>query len=155
MRAEFLECCGKVVSTGNTTYVNISKYKSNKFFKKKTSNKIDIKKEIVLLTYCQNCNHTIIKFLWYINTRDRFDAYVESKIIKGKKADKICEEYRGFWEYQKLPEPILNKDFGKQSKKLSWVYGKINKDGISQVPRYLDETDNAGHKIACPVKIIS
>ena len=154
MRAEYLECCGKVVSTGNQTYVNITKYKSNKFFKKKTSNKLTIKKEIVLLTYCQNCNHTIIKFLWYINTRDRFDAYVESKVVKGKKADKICEEYNRFWEYQRLPEPILNNEYGKQSKKLAWVYGKINKDGISQVPRYLDETDNAGHKIACPVKII-
>lgn len=154
MRAEYLECCGKVVSTGNQTYVNITKYKSNKFFKKKTSNKLTIKKEIVLLTYCQNCNHTVIKFLWYINTRDRFDAYVESKVVKGKKADKICEEYNRFWEYQRLPEPILNNEYGKQSKKLAWVYGKINKDGISQVPRYLDETDNAGHKIACPVKII-
>ena len=97
MRAEYLECCGKVVSTGNQTYVNITKYKSNKFFKKKTSNKLTIKKEIVLLTYCQNCNHTVIKFLWYINTRDRFDAYVESKVVKGKKADKICEEYNRFW----------------------------------------------------------
>ena len=100
MRAEYLECCGKVVSTGNQTYVNITKYKSNKFFKKKTSNKLTIKKEIVLLTYCQNCNHTVIKFLWYINTRDSFDAYVESKVVKGKKADKICEEYNRFWEYQ-------------------------------------------------------
>lgn len=154
MRAEFLECCGKVISTGNQTYVNITKYKSNKFFKKYTSKKLAIKKEIVLLTHCQNCNHAVIKFLWYINTRDRFDAYVESKVIKGKKADKICEEYMRFWQYQKLTEPILNYEYGKQSKNIAWVYGKINKDGISQVPRYLDETDNAGHKMAVPVKII-
>lgn len=149
-----MECCGRVVSTGNKTYVNIIKYKSKNFFKKKTSKKLDIKKEIVLFTYCQNCNHAVIKFLWYVNARDRFDAYVESKIIKGKKADKICEEYRRFWVYQKLPEPILNFKYGKQSKKLSWVYGKTNNDGLSQVPRYLDETGNAGHKIACPVKFI-
>lgn len=154
MRAEFLECCGKVVSTGNATYTNIRKYKSHKFFKKYTSQKLEIKKEIILLTYCCNCDHAVIKFLWYVNKRDRFDAYVESKAIKGKKADKICEEYRRFWEYQRLPDPILNAEFAKQSKKLSWIYGKSNKDGLSQTPRYLDETDNAGHKIACPVRVI-
>lgn len=153
MRAEFLECCGRIVSTANQTYVNILRFKSKKFYKKYTSNKMLIKKEIVLLTRCQNCNHIVLKFLWYVSSNDQFSNYVESKVIKGKIADKIFEERRTDWIFYRLPAPVLTDGCGKQSKKVPWVYGKTLNDGLSQVPRYIDETDNAGHKIASPTII--
>jgi len=153
MRAEFLECCSRILSTGSSSYVNIRRFKSNRFYKKYTSNKVEIKKEVVLVAHCQNCEHYMIKFLWYINKRDSFDCYVESKFIKGKKADKVYQERIKDWDFWALPDPVLNTKFDKQSKKVPWVYGKTLDDGISQVPRYIDETDNAGHKMVCPVKI--
>ena len=89
---EYLDCCGIKQSTADEKHT-IDCYKSKRFFKKFTIGKREIKKEILLVSYCMNCKHYILKYLWYIRKGAGFFDYVESKIIRGAKADKIFEEY--------------------------------------------------------------
>lgn len=147
---EILECCGIKQSTASEKHT-IDCYKSKRFFKKFTIGKREIKKEIVLVTFCMNCKHYILKYLWYIRKGAGFFDYVESKTISGKQADKIFYERMDDLEFYPLPKE-KQKPLIKQSKKIPWVYGKTI-DGEKQVPRYIDESDNAGRQIFAPVKV--
>ncbi|MBQ9149851.1 hypothetical protein IJX73_02860 [bacterium] len=147
-----LECCGTIYSTSKNELC-FDCFKSNNFFKKYTSDKREIKKEIALVCICNNCKHYILKFLWYTKKTSNFFDYDEEKLFKGKKADEILKERIEFYLPYSIPKPKKN-DFklGKQSKKLPWIYGKAL-DGETQVPRYDNESGNAGRKIYSKVTI--
>lgn len=148
---EYLDCCGILQSTADEKNT-IDCYKSKRFFKKFTSiDKKEIKKEILLVSFCRNCNHYILKYLWYIRKGAGFFDYVESKIIRGEKADKIFEERINDLTLYPFPKEKQKPNI-KHSKTVPWIYGKVI-DGERQVPRYIDESDNAGRKIYSPVKI--
>lgn len=155
MRAEIiLDCCSYEVKTCSRTYEYIDCYKLNpgeKFFKKKLSNGRLVKREILLVAVCPNCHHWVLKFLWYAKTGGRFQDWDESKIVRGKKADEIFSRRCPLYTLTDIPNPFLPKAEVKQSKRLPWVYGKVI-DGFSQVPRYFNESEDAGLKIVCPVK---
>ena len=89
--------------------------------------------------------------MWYIKKGDSFFDYVESKIFRGEKADKIFEERINDLTFYPLPKEKPKPNI-KHSKKIPWVYGKVI-DSERQVPRYMDESDNAGRKIYSPVKV--
>ncbi len=150
-----LDCCGYQVKTNTKLYEYIECFKSKKgvFFKKKLKDGREIKKEILLLTVCPVCKHYILKFLWYSKTGGRFQDWDEEKIIRGEKADEIFKRKADDFILCDLPNPFKPKPEGKQSKKIPWVYGKTLKDGISQIPRYMDESEDAGLKVVCPVKV--
>lgn len=156
MRGEvILDCCSYEAKTGTKTYEYIECFKlkpGKRFFKKKLKDGRETKKEIILATVCPNCRHYVLKFLWYATSTTRFQDWDESKIVRGKKADEIF--YRRSPDYILIdtPNPFKPKAEGKQLKKIPWVYGKSLKDGISQIPRYIDESEDAGLKIVCPVK---
>lgn len=150
---EFLECCSIFVNTVDNRS-GIDCYKSNRFFKKFTGKNQEIKKEILLVSYCMNCGHYILKFLWYTNKNSTFFDYAESKLIKGKEADKIFAERANDLSLYPLPKNKQKKpSFLKQSKKIPWTYYK-SLDGQSQIRRYIDESGNAGKKIRTPVNIL-
>lgn len=147
---EYLICCGIKQSTADKKHT-IDCYKSKRFFKKYTIGKKEIKKEILLVSYCMNCKHYILKYLWYIRKGAGFFDYVESKIIKGKEADRIFNERMNDLEFYPLPKEKSKSNI-KHSKKIPWIYYKtIN--GEQQIPRYIDESDNAGRKTYSPVKV--
>lgn len=151
MLREVLECCGKFYSTADVEN-RIDCFISDRFFKKFTIGKREIKKEILLVSYCVNCKHYVLKYLWYIKKQAGFFDYVESKVIRGKLADKIFEERQENLKFYPLPKNKLPKlDFLKQSKTVPWIYYK-SLNGETQVPRYIDETGNAGRKIFSPVQ---
>lgn len=146
---EYLDCCGIIQSTADEKHT-IDCYKSKRFFKKFTSiGKKEIKKEILLVSYCMNCKHYILKYLWYIRKGAGFFDYVESKLIKGKEADRIFNERIDDLEFYPLPKPKQKPNI-KHSKKVPWVYYKTV-NGEQQIPRYIDESDNAGRKTYSPV----
>lgn len=149
---ETLTCCGVKYSTANLK-LSFDCFKSNKFFKKYTSDGKEIKKERIIVFLCTNCGHYILKYLWYTKKTGSFFDYCESKEIRGIAADKIFSERVNDFKFCSLPKPKKIKiDFLKQSKKVPWIYYKALNSEI-QIPRYIDESANAGRKIHCPVKI--
>lgn len=154
---EFIGCCGVIKSTADEN-CSIDCYKSNpktgKFFKKFTSEGQEIKKEILLVTYCINCKHYVLKFLWYLKNSAGFFDYAEAKIIRGKEADRIFQERIDGLSFYPLPkEKKTAGNFLKQSKKIPWTYYK-SLNGETQIKRYIDESGNAGKKIYAPVKMV-
>ena len=105
------------------------------------------------MTTCPVCKHLILKYLWYANPMSRFQDWDDEKIIRGAKADEIfsrrCEDY----ESMELPNPFKPQKEPKFTKKIPLIYYK-NIDGYSQIPRYINEADDAGLKVICPVKTI-
>lgn len=148
-----LDCCGYEVKTGSKTYEYIDCFKTIKgrFFKKKLSDGREIKREMLLVALCPTCRHWILKYLWYSKANGRFQDWDESKIIRGKKADEVYDRRAEDYVLVDIPNPFKPKKEGKQSKKIPWVYGKAL-DAYSQIPRYIDETQDAGLKIVCPIK---
>ena len=148
---EYIDCCGIFQTTADEKHT-IDCFESKRFFKKFTTiGKREIKKEILLVSFCRNCNHYVLKYLWYLKRGAGFFDYVESKIIRGSKADKIFEERINDLEFHPIPKEKKNPNI-KHSKTIPWVYYKAVGSEL-QVPRYIDESDNAGRKIFSPVKV--
>lgn len=154
MQKDLLTCCGVKLILQNLEHHHfIDCFSSRKFFKKKLSDGRDIKKEVVLATYCYNCKHYIIKFLWYARQNADFWNFAESKDIRGKLADDVFNRYTDAWDLIDIPNPYKDDKIIKHSKTVPWTYYKaVSK--TTQVPRYIDESANAGRTIYSPVKII-
>jgi len=149
-----LDCCGYEVKTNSKTYEYIDCFKllpGQKFFKKKLSDGRAVKREILLVGHCPNCRHWVLRFLFYAKKNGRFQDWDETKIIRGEKADEIFRRRSDLYELSDLPNPFKPKTDGKQSKKIPWTYYKTI-DSFSQIPRYIDESEDAGLKIVCPIK---
>lgn len=150
-----LDCCSYEVKTGTKSYEYIDCFKlksGEKFFKIKLSDGRPVKKELLLVGHCPNCKHWVLRFLFYANSSTSFINWDETKIIRGKNADEIFGRRCDMYDLIDIPNPFKPKAEVKHSKKIPWVYGKVLKDGISQIPRYIDETEDAGIKIVNPVK---
>lgn len=154
MKAEVLECCAIKVSTGDETYRYIDRFKSKRFFKKKLSDGRKIKKEIVLVALCLHCKHYILKYLWYTKTTAGFHDWSESQIKRGKRADGIFKRYNADFTLQSLSNPCEGEKQIKHSKNIPLIYFKAA-SGDEQLPRYVDESDDAGRKFYNPAKTFS
>ena len=126
-----LDCCSYEVKTCSKTYKYIDCYKlksGEKFFKKKLSDGREIKKELLLVGYCPNCKHWVIRFLFYAKATGRFQDWDETKIVRGKKADEIFNRRSDSYNLIDLPDPFKPKLEGKHSKRIPWVYYKAIDD---------------------------
>lgn len=151
---ETLMCCGVKYSTANLKQ-SFDCFKSNKFFKKYTSDGREIKKERIIVFFCTNCGHYLLKYLWYVKKTGSFFDYAEAKEIRGTAADKIFAERIKDFKLCSFPkQKAIKIDFLKQSKKIPWVYYKTV-NSVTQIPRYINESANAGKKVYCPVKVSS
>ena len=150
-----LDCCSYEVRTCAKTYRYIDCFKlrsGEKFFKKKLNDGREIKKELLLVGFCPNCKHWVIRFLFYAKSTGRFQDWDETKIVRGQKADEIFNRRSEFYDLIDLPDPFKPKLEGKHSKKIPWVYYKTL-DSYSQIPRYIDESEDAGLKVVTPPKV--
>jgi len=150
-----LDCCSYEVRTCSKTYRYIDCFKlrsGEKFFKKKLNDGREIKKELLLVGFCPNCKHWVIRFLFYAKSTGRFQDWDETKIVRGQKADEIFNRRSEFYDLIDLPDPFKPKLEGKHSKKIPWVYYKTL-DSYSQIPRYIDESEDAGLKVVTPPKV--
>ncbi len=149
-----LDCCSYEVKTCSKSYHYIDCFKlksGKKFFKKKLSDGREIKREVLLVGFCPNCKHWVIRFLFYAKKNGRFQDWDETKIIRGTKADEIFNRRSELYDLIDLPDPFKPKLEVKHSKKIPWVYYKPI-DSHSQIPRYIDESEDAGLKVVCPIK---
>lgn len=152
MTKDYLKCCGEGLILQNLEQHHFMDcYSSNKFFKKKLSDGRAIKKEYVIVTFCRKCGHYILKFLWYAKKNSDFWNFSESKDIRGKLADDVFERYMDEWELSDIPNPyLIDKKKIKHSKTIPWTYYKATSQ-TTAVPRYIDETGNAGRTIYSPI----
>lgn len=150
-----LDCCSYEVRTCSKTYKYIDCFKlksGEKFFKKKLSDGREVKREIMLVGICPNCKHWVVRFLFYAKKSGRFQDWDETKIVRGQKADEIFHRRCDLYDLIDLPDPFMPKLETRHSKKIPWVYYKTL-DSYSQVPRYIDESEDAGLKIVSPPKV--
>lgn len=120
----------------------------------KLRNGKNVIKEIILMSICPVCKHYILKILRYSSKSANFYNYDECITYRGKSADnywiKNCDDYI---EYP-LKSPFTKFDYNaKHSNSMPFVFGKSLKCGTKQIPRYIDESSDAGELINCPVKI--
>ena len=156
MRAELIfGCCGYKVMTCSKTYEYIDCFRLKrgaKFFKKYLPDGREVKKEILLVAFCPQCKHWILKFLWYANRSSRFQDWDFEKVIRGRQADDIFNRRQEFYNLIDIPNPFKPKKEGKHAKKIPWIYYKTL-DSYSQIPRYLDESGDVGLKKVNKVKV--
>lgn len=152
MLLELLECCGvkTIVGANSETYLDCFKNNSGKWFKAKLKDGREIQKEILLVTFCRQCGHYVLKYLWYANRNSSFHNYDESKDIRGKQADEIFSRRIDDFELWDIPETNQT-SWQKQSKKIPWKYYKATSK-TTCVQRYIDETETVSRKIYCPIK---
>lgn len=149
-----IDCCNNVFSTANESYKKIERFKNTNIAGLTMKNGRKVRKEIILMCVCPVCKHYILKILRYSSASANFYNYDESITKKGKTADrywiKNCDDYV---EYR-LQSPYKKSDYNtKQSKTIPFVFGKVLKGGTKQIPRYLDESSDAGELINIPMKI--
>ena len=123
-----------------------------KFFKKKLKDGREIKKELMLVSICPNCHHYVIRFLFYAKKTLRFQDWDESKIVRGKKADEIFIRRNAAYDMIDLPNPFKPKANPKHSRRIPGVYYKMLPEQQAQIPRYMDESGDAGLKIPVPTR---
>lgn len=150
-----LDCCSYEVKTHTKLYEYIECFKTKKdeFFKKKLKDGRPVKREIVLVSVCPICKHLIIKFLWYAKQSGRFQDWDDTKIIRGKKADEIFSRKCEYLTQNPLPNPFLPPKEKSFKKTIPLVYYKPLNDGISAIPRYINEAGDAGLKVVSPIKV--
>ena len=156
MTKDYLKCCGDGLILQNVEHHHFMDcFSSREFFKKKLTDGRPVRKEFVIVTYCRHCKHYILKYLWYANKNSDFWNFSESKDIRGKLADDVFNRYMDKWDLMNIPNPYLTDDKKiKHSKTVPWVYYKATSK-TTAVPRYMDETGNAGRSIYSPIKTIN
>lgn len=139
-----LSCCGNFYLTNGLTFEKISRYTTTAknrikpYFKgNKTIS------ETIYVAVCDNCGHYIVSLIRQSN------AGVEKETYRGNAADEFF-----YANYNKFVEMPIISPFAdvKQSKSIPYVYGKaLNSE--TQIPRYIDESDNAGSPIDALIRV--
>lgn len=143
-----ISCCGNFYNTLGKSFEQISCYSTasqnriTPFFKNlKTTD------EIIYVAVCNNCGHLIVKYIKRAKNKNGFESEILN--FRGKEADKFFySHYKQFIE-KEIQSPFFKT---KNSKTIPYVYGKII-DSYTQVPRYIDESSNAGNLITVHTKI--
>ena len=152
MKAEvILDCCSYEFKTCSSNFNFMDCYllkAGEKPFKKYFKNRKVIKKEILFVALCPRCGHWILKFLWYDSPKANEADYIETKTIRGKKADEIFN--RRMDSYSMINVPKVFKPIVIRTSEIpfGWTYG-INKEvkrkgGIVSVRQY--RSDFLGQK---------
>ena len=141
-----LSCCGVFFNTKGFTFERISRYKTEKKnLIKAYSNGHKTSSEKLFIAVCDNCGHYIIKLFRYFEDINK----IEKEEYRGIEADNFF-----YSVYDKLIETPIISPFEdiKHKKTIPFIYGKCL-DSLTQIPRYIDESDNAGSLIENPIRV--
>lgn len=153
-----IDCCGYEIKLPSKlfNYLDCFKLRSGeKFFQRHLPDGREVKKEIMLVGICPHCKHYILRLLFYANKTSRFQDWDDTRLIRGAKADEIFAQRSELYDLIVLPNPFRLKPDCKHSRKIPWVYYKMLPNEQAQIPRYMDESGDAGLKILCPLKVLS
>ena len=141
-----LSCCGNFYNSCGSTFEKISRYKVDRknliksyFEGNKTLS------ETVYVAVCEHCGHYIVKLVRKFENKFK----TQKEEYRGKDADNFFYSHYDRFIEMPLQSPY---DDIKHKKTIPFIYGKCL-DSLTQVPRYIDESDNAGSKFENPIKI--
>lgn len=137
-------CCGISHSTTSDDFYKIDRFYNKPVLKAKSDSGKRIVAEIVYITVCQNCNNYVVEIKRYIHNSRGKRILEETETLRGIEAYKYYfDTAKNRIEYP-LPSPFLaEKPHGKT---IPFIYGKTQ-SAIEQIPRYIDESGNAGNII--------
>lgn len=141
-----LSCCGNFYNSCGSTFEKISRYKvDRKNFIKSYVEGNKTLSETVYVAVCEHCGHYIIKLFRYFEDINK----IEKEEYRGIEADNFF-----YSVYDKLIETPIISPFEdiKHKKTIPFIYGKCL-DSLTQIPRYIDESDNAGSLIENPIRV--
>ena len=134
-------CCGISHSTTSDDYYKIDRYFNKPILKTKSDSGKIIVQEILFVTVCDNCNEYVIEIKRYsLNGRGK-KVLEESETLRGFEAYKYYFETSKNRVYYPLPNPYISER--PHSKTIPFIYGKTL-TALIQVPRYIDESADAG-----------
>ena len=143
-----LSCCGNIYLSNGANYEKVSRYLTDrKNFIKPYSNGHRTKSETIYVAVCENkkCGHYIVTLI------REFDKVVEPEVEKYKGIAGDNFFYSNYSKFKEYPLPCPFADI-KHKKTVPYIYGKVI-NANTQVPRYIDESDNAGNIIENPIKV--
>lgn len=134
-------CCGTSKSTTSDDFYKIDRYYNKPVFKAKSDNGKRIVSEVVYITVCCNCNNYVIEIKRYsLNARGK-------KVLEEDETLRGIEAYKYYFKTQKhrVSYPLSNPFISEKphSKSIPFIYGKVI-SMTAQIPRYIDESGNAG-----------
>lgn len=134
-------CCGTSHSTTSDDYYKIDRYFNRPILKTKSDSGKRIVQEIIFVTVCDNCNEYVIEIKRYsLNGRGK-KVLEESETLRGFEAYKYYFQTASRRVYYPLPNPFISEK--PHSKSIPFIYGKTL-TALTQVPRYIDESADAG-----------
>lgn len=145
-------CCGVSYSTTSDDFYKIDRYYNKPVIKYVSDNGKKIAAEIVYITICDNCNQYVIEIKRYsLNGRGK-KVLEETETLRGAEAEKYYLLTAKNCIYYPLPNPYMTEK--PHSKTIPFIYGKVI-SAVEQIPRYIDESDNAGELIESKVLVYS
>ena len=143
-------CCGSSHSTTSDDYYKIDRFLIKPVLKAKSDSGKRIVSEVVFVAICDNCNQYVIEIKRYsLNARGK-KILEETETLRGFEAYKYYFQTAKNRVYYPLPNPFISEK--PHSKTIPFVYGKTL-SAIEQIPRYIDESGDAGQLIENKVLI--
>lgn len=140
-----LNCCGNFYYSNGYNFEKVSRYTTSpKKRIKHYSQGERVLSETIYVSVCENCGHYIVSVI-----RKLSNLKVEKETYRGNQADEYF--YSNYNKFEEMPLPCPFADI-KHSATIPFIYGKtIDKE--TQIPRYIDESSNAGNFIESFIKI--
>ena len=145
-------CCGSSHSTTSDDYFKIDRYILKPVIKAKSDSGKRIVAEIIYVAICDNCNQYVIDIKRYtLNGRGK-KVLEEVETLRGLKAyEYYFRTAKNRIEYP-IPSPFISEK--PHSKTIPFIYGKVL-TSTEQIPRYIDESADAGEILETKVKVYS
>ena len=141
-------CCGISHSTTSDDFYKIDRFFNKPVIKKISAANKKIVSEIVFITVCDHCNQYVIEIKRYtLNGRGK-KILEETETLRGADAYDYYLKTAGNRVYYPLSNPFESER--PQSRAIPFIYGKTL-SATEQIPRYIDESDNAGELIKSEV----
>jgi len=141
-------CCGVSHSTTSDDFYKIDRFYNKPVVKAKTDTNKKVVSEIVFVTVCDNCNQYVIEIKRYsLNGRGK-KVLEETQTLRGADAFEYYLKTSKNRVFYPLQNPFESER--PQSQTIPFIYGKTL-SATEQIPRYIDESDNAGDIITSEI----
>lgn len=141
-------CCGVSHSTTSDDFYKIDRFYNKPVIKSKSDLGRKIVSEVVYITVCDNCNQYVIEIKRYsLNARGK-KILEETQTLRGADAYEYYFKTSKNRVFYPLKNPFESEK--PQSKSIPFIYGK-SLSHTQQVPRYIDESSDAGDIITSEV----
>ncbi|MGN0193007.1 MAG: hypothetical protein ACI4CY_05740 [Candidatus Gastranaerophilaceae bacterium] len=140
-----MRCCNRVWSTADESVFAIDRYGAKPFYNVRKG----AKRQDVYVTTCTNCGCMVMSVITYGEDERGAAKILGRDELRGKYAENVFKA-----NFKKFERRRIIPKFGKEktSRAIPFIYGK-SLDGTTQIPRYTDESSDAGAKFTTEVNV--